>query len=363
MVEHLKESILTPSRVVVALLCIAFTITGMNTMERTDWKVSVTLPNVRDLAGCEALCQRTLTDDDFAVLLGGQGDCSTVSYKVCEFAASKIRGFKVQSCSADTLNTSTSVYDSAMKCKFTVSPASWKPYAVISVFVLVVLCCFQEAPPDVMLLSGAAILCTMKIISYEELFKGFSSGSVVGLALLGPISLAIEESGIMEKLILMMLGTPTSLGVAIIRMMLPVAFLSAFLSNTATVAMMIPIVVAWGRRLEVHPGQLLMPLSFAAQLGGSCTLFGSSHCLVAKDAVDASIYEMGFFDLAPLGVLLLLFTCIFIFLAVNYTSLLQSSVPTAQASESFTAHDAVDIYDFKVPNLTRTNTTPSSSSI
>ena len=88
---------------------------------------------------------------------------------------------------------------SSTQCKFLVSPALWKPYMVICMFTIVVMLCFQEAPPDVLLLSGAAILCAAGIISYQELFAGFSSGSVIGLGLLGPISAAIEESGIMEK--------------------------------------------------------------------------------------------------------------------------------------------------------------------
>lgn len=91
-------------------------------------------------------------------------------------------------------------------------------------------------------------------------------------------------------------------------MLAPVALLSAFLSNTAIVTMMIPVVVSWSRTLGVHPGKLLMPLSFAAQLGGSCTLIGSSHVLVARDSLDKSLYDMGFFDLTYCGTLLSLAT-------------------------------------------------------
>merc|ERR1740133_744205 len=98
-----------------------------------------------------------------------------------------------------------------------------------------------------------------------------------------------------------MLGEPKTFSVALVRMMIPVAMCSAFLSNTATVAMMIPIIVSWSKRLEVHPGKMLMPLSFAAQLGGCLTLLGGSQCLVAKAAVPASVYAMGFFDLFPIG--------------------------------------------------------------
>ncbi|CAE7264006.1 SLT3, partial [Symbiodinium pilosum] len=82
----------------------------------------------------------------------------------------------------------------------------------------------------------------------------------------------------------------------------------AFLSNTAIVTMMIPLIVSWARTLDVSPGKLLMPLSFAAQLGGSCTLIGSSHCLVARDSVDKTLYEMTFFDLSYSGTILSIIT-------------------------------------------------------
>merc|ERR1719424_173579 len=107
--------------------------------------------------------------------------------------------------------------------------------------------------------------------------------------------------------------------------MIPVALFSAFLSNTATVAIMIPIIVSWSLRLQVHPGQFLMPLSFAAQLGGSMTLLGSSHCLVAQGAFSSSGYNMEFFDLAPIGVMLGILSTASIWLVIKLTNLLQSS--------------------------------------
>ena len=118
----------------------------------------------------------------------------------------------------------------------------------------------------------------------------------------------MELKGVLDTGIGVMLGTPESFLVAFFRMLAPVALLSAFLSNTAIVTMMIPVIVSWSRSLGVHQGKLLMPLSFAAQLGGSCTLIGSSHVLVARDSVDQSLYDMGFFDLSYAGTLLSLST-------------------------------------------------------
>lgn len=77
------------------------------------------------------------------------------------------------------------------------------------------------------------------------------------------------------------LGTTATSGrAALIRMMLPVAISSAFLNNTPIVALMIPILISWGRRCNVSPKLLLLPLSYASIFGGTTTLIGTSTNLV-----------------------------------------------------------------------------------
>jgi di/tricarboxylate transporter len=184
----------------------------------------------------------------------------------------------------------------------------------------------------------------MGIISRNDLFAGMTNSGVLGLAVLNPISKALGDSGIMERLVAVMLGSPRSFGVALFRMMMPVALFSAFLSNTATVAILIPIVVNWSIRLEVHPGQLLMPLSFAAQLGGSMTLLGSSHCLVAQGAVPSDAYDMQFFDLAPIGAMLTILTSVAIWLVIKSTTLLRSSMESKTTANA----EPIDVYQWNL---------------
>jgi len=188
----------------------------------------------------------------------------------------------------------------------------------------------QGLPSEVALNGCLCVFCLVGILTHKEAFGGLQSGSVISLALLLPIAAAIEETGLMDRAVSVMLGQPNNMTVALVRMMWPVAFLSAFLSNTAIVAMLLPIIVSWSRRLGCHPGKLLMPLSFAAQLGGSATLIGSSHCLVAKEAV-ASVYELGFFSCAPSALALMVISfVVIIFLA--QTPLLRSSAAVLEVA-------------------------------
>lgn len=89
-----------------------------------------------------------------------------------------------------------------------------------------------------------------------------------------------------------------------------------------------------------------MPLSFAAQLGGSMTLLGSSHCLVAAGAFASSGYTMEFFDLTPIGAMLTIFSAISIWLVVKLTTLLRSSAHVVKANDE--EEDTVqDMYAWK----------------
>ena len=72
------------------------------------------------------------------------------------------------------------------------------------------------------------------------------------------------------------LGRPRSLAGGQLRMMFPVAALSAFLNNTPVVAMFVPLVTGWARRCHFSVSLMLMPLSYASILGGACTLLGTS---------------------------------------------------------------------------------------
>jgi len=228
----------------------------------------------------------------------------------------------------------------------------WKGLVTVSVMVLAIVLEIQGLQGEVLLLGGASFLFPIGILDVNLVFKGFNSSGVLGLAVLFALADAASETGILEQAMGLVLGNPKSLNAALLRMMFPVACLSAFLSNTATVALMIPVLCTWSRRLDVHPGKLLMPLSFASQLGGCLTLIGSSHCLIAADVTKAEYpgnggRGMGMFDLSPVGFILMVGTSLAIALLAN-TPLLSSSADAGTSSSSSSTDaeiaDSTDVY-------------------
>jgi len=227
----------------------------------------------------------------------------------------------------------------------------WKGLVTVSVMVLAIVLVIQGLPGEVLLLGGASFLSLIGILDTKLVFHGLSSSGVLGLAVLFALADAVSETGVLEQAMGLVLGNPKSLNAALLRMMFPVASLSAFLSNTATVALMTPVLCAWARRLNAHPGKLLMPLSFASQLGGCLTLIGSSHCLIAA-AVTKAKYPgndgkgMGMFDLFPVGCILMVGTSLVIALLAN-TPLLSSSADACGSSTSTSVEngdDSTEVY-------------------
>ena len=119
------------------------------------------------------------------------------------------------------------------------------------------------------------------------------------------VAAGIELTGGLDWYMAKLLGRPKSVAAAQLRLMLPIAFVSAFLNNTPVVVVMIPIVQKWARDCKMAVGQLLMPLSFASILGGSCTLIGTSTNLVVYGLLETAYpgkYNIGLFSLGQYGV-------------------------------------------------------------
>lgn len=172
---------------------------------------------------------------------------------------------------------------------------------------------------DAVLMSGAVILMMAGVLTPQELLSGFSNMGLATVAVMFIVASALTRTGALSALSDHLLGNPNRLGVAQTRLMLPVAAISSVLNNTPVVAMMIPLVQSWAKRLNMSPSQLMIPLSYAAIVGGVCTLIGTSTNLVINDMLlTHGIEGLALFELALIGVPLVIVTVIFVVLTSRW---------------------------------------------
>ena len=165
--------------------------------------------------------------------------------------------------------------------------------------------------PDHVMIGALGVLMASGVISVEEGLAGFANEGLLTVAVLFVVAAGISATGGLDWYMGKLLGRPRTVAGAQLRLMLPIAIVSAFLNNTPVVAVMIPIVQKWAENIHVPKAQVMMPLSFASILGGTCTLIGTSTNLVVlgmlrdwrgADGTSETEHSMGLFDLGLYGV-------------------------------------------------------------
>lgn len=160
---------------------------------------------------------------------------------------------------------------------------------------------------DLVLMSALALLLTSGILSPAEALVGFSNPGVITIATLYVVAAGLKETGAVQWIARRLLGHPKTSKGAQFRMIAPTGILSAFMNNTAVVAMFIPAIQGWAQRLGIPASKLLLPLSYAAILGGTCTLIGTSTNLVIDGMLQSQLgIHLGLFEVSWVGVPLLL---------------------------------------------------------
>ena len=133
---------------------------------------------------------------------------------------------------------------------------------------------------DVVFLAAIGVLYVTGVLDAKEAFSGFSGTSVITVGVLFVVVAGLTHTGVLQFIVRFLLGQPGSYSKAVTRLMLPVAVLSSFLSNTTVVSLFVNIVKIWSKKLGISPSKLLIPLSYASGMGGVCTLIGTPPNLI-----------------------------------------------------------------------------------
>lgn len=156
---------------------------------------------------------------------------------------------------------------------------------------------------DLVALCALVALLLTGTLTPQEAISGFSNQVVIMMVGLFVVGGAIVQTGLAKKASgkLMMLAGDNEIGLFLL-LMVVTAVIGAFVSNTGTVALMMPIVVSLAQKAKIRASRLLMPLAFASSMGGMLTLIGTPPNLVIQDALTESGHQpLGFFSFLPVG--------------------------------------------------------------
>lgn len=163
---------------------------------------------------------------------------------------------------------------------------------------------WDKVRPDVVALSGAAVLLMTGVVRPIELQGAFASPAIIALASLFVIAYALERSGLLDRAIQAGVAMCKRAGAAGIWMLLAgIGVVSCFLNSTPIVVLGAPVVRDIATQLNLSPKRYLMPLSYIAVLTGCCTLIGTSTNLLVDDMAHiAGEPRFGIFEITPVGV-------------------------------------------------------------
>ena len=157
--------------------------------------------------------------------------------------------------------------------------------------------------PDLVMIAALTFLLSCGVLDTKQALGGFANEGLITVGVLFIVATGLRETGGMAWLAQRLLGRPARLVSAQARMMIPAAVMSSFMNNTPLVAMLVPVVIDWAKKLRMSPSKFMMPLSFATILGGLCTEIGTSTNVVVYGLLrDATGEKPGMFAIAPVGI-------------------------------------------------------------
>ncbi len=177
-------------------------------------------------------------------------------------------------------------------------------YTVVIITIMTVVLLKEWFETELTILSALFLLLLGKVITVNEAFAGFSNEGMLTIAFLFIVAAGLNNSGLMGSLQVYLFGRKnhSSITRKLSRILFPVSAISAFINNTPVVALLIPPLKSWTERMDLSPSKFFIPLSYAAMLGGMCTLIGTSTNLIIYGLMEQSgMPGMGMFEITKIG--------------------------------------------------------------
>ncbi len=198
---------------------------------------------------------------------------------------------------------------------------SFEAWIVLIVLLFLIVAFLMEAMrPGLILMSAAVIFMVTGIITDRELLAGFSNDGLITIAVLFLVNEGIKQSGLLGRLATIYLPRKRNpMTFMLPRIMLPVAAFSAFLNNLPIVVNFAPILIRWAEIMKLSRKKFLIPLSYAAILGGMCTLIGTSSNLVVHGLMlESGVKGFHLFELGKIGIFISLFGLVYMSVFGNW---------------------------------------------
>jgi len=166
-------------------------------------------------------------------------------------------------------------------------PAPWHPWISLSVTAVVFLAMWRRGgPTDLLFLGGLVVVTVCGVIEPEDALAGFANPAVITVGALFVVAAGLRSTGVLDQVGQQLLGRTRTAGAALVRLTFAVLGFSAFINNTPVVAMFVPVVLDWCRKRGLSPSRLLIPLSYMAIMGGTCTLIGTSTNIIVNGLLE-----------------------------------------------------------------------------
>jgi di/tricarboxylate transporter len=206
-------------------------------------------------------------------------------------------------------------------------------YTSVLIIALTVVLITELLETDIAMFSTLLLLVIGGVINVTEAFAGFSNHGMLTVGFLFVVAGGLQRTGLLNRAGDSVLGRSGKISHKLMRLLPPVSAISAFFNNTPIVAMLIPAVRSWAKKNHAPVSKFLIPLSYAAILGGVCTLIGTSTNLVVHGLMlENGVKGMGFFEISIVGVPVAIVGLIFILL-VGHKLLPDRKEPLAQVGE------------------------------